>query len=493
MYRLLLYYLIGLLVIAFGLSILHQFSFTPMALILSTILFVISSWLTNTILAKIFHAQTNIESVYITALILSLIVTPVITLQGFIAIIFIAMFSIASKYVLTLKRKHIFNPAALGVWIVGLILGTNASWWVGTAWMLPFVIIGGLLIIKKIQREDMVFSFFAAAVVTCVGLSIAAGHNDLQTIFMKLFLETPLFFFAFVMLTEPLTTPPTKQLQIFYGILTGILFAPQFHIFVTYFSPEESLLIGNIYSYFVSPKTKLFLQLKEKIQVAPDIFDFIFQAPKQFSFVPGQYMEWTLAHAHPDSRGNRRYLTIASSPSEDTVRIGVRFNTPSSSFKKRLASLSPTEEIVASQISGDFMLPKDPNKKLVFLAGGIGITPFRSMIKYLLDTKQKRDIILFYTAKNPNEFAYKSVFDEAAEKLGIKVIYTITNKTNNATWKGRKGRIDTTMIEQEVLDYKDRLYYFSGPQAMITDFEKTLKDMGIPAKQIKKDFFPGFV
>ncbi len=491
MYRLLLYYLIGLLVIAFVLSLFHSFSFSAPTLFFSAVFFLVVNWMANTFLAKIFHAQTNVESVYITALILTLIVSPIMTTQGFITDTFISLFAIASKYVLTIDKKHVFNPAAFGVFIVGLILGQNASWWIGTMWMMPFVFLGGLLIVRKIQRFDLTFSFFIAALLTITVFSMIGDTNDIITIIRKTILETPLFFFAFVMLTEPLTTPPTKNLQTYYGVLTGILFAPQLHVLKIFFSPEEALLIGNVYSYLISPKVKVFLYLKEKIQIAPDIFDFVFVASKKFSFTPGQYMEWTLAHANSDSRGSRRYFTLASSPTEDTIRIGVRFNHPSSSLKKKLIELNASEELVASQVAGDFILPKDPDQKIVFLAGGIGITPFRSMIKYLLDTKQKREVILFYTAKNPEEFVYKRILNEAVRLLGIKVIYTITNK-HVTSWNGRIGRIDSKTIQDEISDYKKCLFYIAGPQSMVRSFYTTLKEMGVSDQQIKQDYFPGF-
>jgi len=78
------------------------------------------------------------------------------------------------------------------------------------------------------------------------------------------------------------------------------------------------------------------------------------------------------------------------------------------------------DTIVASQLSGEFILPADESKKLVFLAGGIGITPFRSQIKYLIDTKQKRDIILFYSNRTPADIAYKEIFDQAQINFGLK-------------------------------------------------------------------------
>src|SRR5258706_9040060 len=126
------------------------------------------------------------------------------------------------------------------------------------------------------------------------------------------------------MLTEPLTTPPTSFLESLYGGMVGILFAP-IHIGLFFTSPEMALSIGNIFSYLVSPKQKLTLILHEKIKLTPDIYDFVFTTKSKLNFKPGEYLEWTLGQKHTDSRGNRRYFTISSSPSETDVRIGVKF------------------------------------------------------------------------------------------------------------------------------------------------------------------------
>ena len=194
-------------------------------------------------------------------------------------------------------------------------------------------------------------------------------------------------------------------------------------------------------------------------------------------------MEWTLPQKNPDSRGSRRYFTLAASPTEGNLRIGVKFYPNGSSFKNKLLSLNTSDLIVASQLSGEFILPKDPQEKLCFIAGGIGITPFRSIIKYLLDTNQKREITLFYSNKTAEDIVYKDIFDRAFQKLGIKTIYVNTDKM---------GYIDETMIRERVSDFKDRTFYLSGPHSMVDAFEKTLKNMGISSSQIKIDFFPGY-
>ena len=224
------------------------------------------------------------------------------------------------------------------------------------------------------------------------------------------------------------------------------------------------------------------------------MMNFVFKPSHRLAFEPGQYMEFTLAHAKPDSRGNRRFFTIASSPTEDGLHLGVRFYANSSSFKKALSRIDGRSKMMAGQIAGDFTLPKDPKQKLVFMAGGIGITPFRSMLKYLLDMHQHRDIVLLYVNRTADEIAYKDMLSEAQTKLGIKVFCTLTNtKAIPRNWRGLVGRIDEHMIQAVVPDYEERTFYVSGSLDMVRAYEHILKNMRVRHDQIKKDFFPGLV
>lgn len=492
MYRLMLYYLIFLLLVGTVLSFFKILPFQPTALVFSAVFLAIVAWITNTIFAKTFETATNFESVYITALILALIITPAQNFHDLPFLGWAALLAAASKYILALNKKHIFNPVAIAVVLTALVLNQSASWWVGTGLMLPFVLAGGLLVVRKTRRSDLVFSFAFVAVVTILGATILRG-SDLLVAARHIVFDSPLLFFAFIMLTEPLTTPPTQKLQVFYGGLVGFLFAPQVHFGAIFTTPEIALVIGNIFSYLASPKQKLVLKLKQRLQVAPDIYDFLFKADKNLAFQAGQYLEFTLAQKNLDSRGNRRYFTIASSPTEENLMIGVKFYPKPSSFKKTLGELGRDGEIVASQLAGEFTLPKNPGQKLVFIAGGIGITPFRSMLKYLLDSKEKRDITLFYSNKIATEIAYKDIFDQAEAELGTKTIYTLTDSSQPPQgWLGKVGYVDAKMIAQEVPDYKNRLFYLSGPHSMVTAFEKTLTEMSVKRNQIKIDFFPGF-
>ncbi|MEO8398022.1 MAG: RnfABCDGE type electron transport complex subunit D, partial [Chloroflexota bacterium] len=399
--------------------------------------------------------------------------------------------AMASKYIVAIQRKHIFNPVAFAVALTAITINGTASWWIGNAAMLPFVLVSGLLIVRKIRRFDLVFSFFFGALMTVLTFTLLERAN-LITALQNVALYSPLFFFAFIILTEPLTAPPTRRLQMIYGLLVGFLFAPEFHVGAFYLTPELAILIGNVFAYLVSPKTKLILTLRDKLQLSPDTWEFIFTPGRKFAFAPGQYMEWTLGHKDPDTRGNRRYFTIASAPTETNLRLGVKFYPESSTYKRSMLEMEADDEIVAAQIAGDFTLPEDRRQRLVFIAGGIGITPYRSMLKYMLDTRQKRPITVFYSNKSERDIVYKDVLDQAQRELGVRVIYTITNTINfSASWKGKVGRITEGMIRQEVPEYQNCIFYVSGPNAMVDEMKDVLHHLHISADHIKTDYFSG--
>ncbi len=495
MYKLLLYYLIILVIIAMGLSALGDLHFNAVSIAVSTLVLVITCWAVNLVFAGIFEAPRNVESVYITALILALIIAPMpnynlVNIGFLVAASGLAM---ASKYILTIGRKHIFNPAAIAVALTAIGPRQSANWWIGTSVMLPYVLIGGLLLVRKIRRFRMVLSFFITTMLATIVYTLMAKGSVFSALDRTL-LTSAMFFLGFVMLTEPLTTPPTDGKQTWYAIVAGVLFPPQVHLLTFYSTPELVLVVSNVFSYLISPKTKLFPTLKQKIRTSRDSADFVFSPNhKKFSYTPGQYMEWTLPHEKTDSRGNRRYFTLSSSPTESDIRVGVKFYKRSSSYKNALLDITPETKIVAAQIAGNFVLPKDQTQKLVFIAGGIGITPYRSMVKYLLDTRKRRTITLLYSARTAEDFAYKDIFEQARVAIGLKTVYAVTAKEAAITGEHmRAGRISARMITNEVPDYKERLFYISGTQAMVTTMQDILAHLGVPSHQIKVDFFPGY-
>lgn len=439
MYRLMLYYLIVLVV--FGTI------FNGIDVAIEALFLVLICYSSNKIFAKIFKATTNLESFAITALILSLIIGPTTNLFFLTSAAILAM---GSKYFLAINKRHIFNPAAIAVVLTALLFHQGASWWTGSSQMTIPIILGGLLVLKKIRRFILVAVFLIFSLVTNF--------------------DSPLLFFASVMLIEPLTSPSTKNLQIIYGALVAILFW-LYSLFSLPYSLELALVTGNLFSFFATPHFHFVLRLKSKTQLTSNIIQFNFLPDKKFNFIAGQYLELTLLHNHPDNRGVRRFFTISSSPTEDEIIITSKFVENGSSFKKAILNLKPGGEIISTSPAGEFILPKNPQQKLAFIAGGIGITPFRSMAKFLLDSKQSRDIVLISCAATEQEFIFKNLFPEAVYKV---------------------GRLKTDDIKNAVPDYNERIFYVSGPELMVQATEKMLSQIGIQHGRINRDYFPGY-
>jgi len=489
MYRLVLLYLAALLGAAFILGFFGLVPHDPTALAFSALLITASSWIANRAFAWAFGLPANAESVYITALILALIFDPVAAtdLQGVGALIFASVWAMASKYMLTAAGKHVFNPAALAAVMTGVLLGTPATWWVaGNLMLLPVVAIGGVLLVRKLRRFDLVMVFFAAVCVTTV---ITTAPAQLAMVLGETLTSSPLLFFAFVMLTEPLTAPTGRGARLLFAAVVGVLFTPSVHVGWFYFTPELALLVGNFLAFVISRDRRWALTLEAVEEVAKDTYDFVFTTPHRLAFRPGQYLEWTLGVPRGDSRGNRRYFTVASAPTEPHVRLGVKFYSRASAFKQQLAAMRLGETIIASQVAGQFTLPANPETKLAFLAGGIGITPFRSMLQYLVDNGEPRPIVMLYGVESEESIAYRDVIDAAREHLRIPTHYAVAQGSVGGQ---HPGFIDEEMVRERIPDYRERVFYVSGPQTMVKALRRMLVAMGVRRSRIKVDFFPGF-
>lgn len=495
MYRLALYLLLGLSAIAILLGFTGVLSYGGISLLVSFFVLTVTARITNVIFAAIFKAPATIESSLITACILFFLMFPVTDAKSTALLALVATVAMASKYVFAFKRKHFFNPAAFGALFGMLFLKTGAIWWVGSLVLLPFVLAAGFIMVKKIRRFPMVLTFLGfgtASILIATFLQSEPSINLLTSTLAQIFTSWPILFFGAFMLTEPMTSPTRKHFQIAYGAIVGALFGSSFHVGPFFATPETVLIIGNLFAFAVNEKSRLMLTLKEKENVAQDVFHFTLSQNRPFSFLPGQYLEWTLPHENPDNRGNRRYFTIASSPTENELAIGIKISEKRSSFKNALQALPVGGSLSATELSGDFVMPNDAKKKLVFVAGGIGVTPFRSMVKYLVDKKENRDITLFYAAMTEKDFAYTDLFKEA-EAVDLKTVYVVSEETSvTANFKGHTGYLTAEIVKAEVPDFTDRIFYLSGPHGMVVAYKKMLKSLGVKRKNIKTDYFPGF-
>lgn len=491
MYRLLLYYLVALLLAAMFFGAIGTLTYSPYSIALSAAIFLSICYSVNYVFAKIYNAPSNTESSILTALILTLIVSPLTAPKDITFFGAAAGLAIASKYILAIRHKHIFNPAAIAVVLAAFGPQESASWWIGAAALAPFVIAGGLLVARKIRRNNMVFTFFGSALVS-VAFFAAIGGKDVLLTLQQTLLHSSLFFLGFVMLTEPWTSPATKTKRYIYALIVGLLFSTLIHIGTIYSTPELALVIGNLAAFAMSPIMKTKLMVAKRRMYGQRTEDIELVPAQKFKYKAGQYIEMTLPHKAADSRGYRRYFTLASSPTEDNLRVGVRYYDKGSTFKEHLHSGDLNAGLSIGQLGGDFTLPDDKDVKLAFVAGGIGVTPFRSMVKYLADTNDARSVKMLYAEHSISDVAYSEIFEQARTQVGIDTKYVVAEPSAVQANNLLHGKIDAGLIKQQIPDYLDRTFYISGPQPMAQAVKDDLKTMGVPEKQVRVDYFFGY-
>ena len=228
-----------------------------------------------------------------------------------------------------------------------------------------------------------------------------------------------------------------------------------------------------------------FVRSKEE---ADNIKSFFFEPEQPIQFTAGQFAEWRTKHNNPDKRGQKRWFTISTSPNSNLIGFTTKFSKDkSSTFKKHLLTLRAGDQIDISQPMGDFVLPKLIQTPLVFVAGGIGITPFHSILSWLAETNEKRDIKLIYGVNSEDEIIFQESFDATA------IQPTIVVDNPSSAWGGERGSLNAELIMDFAKPSEDTLVYVSGPEPMVKKLEKNLIKAGLNRKQFVGDFFPNYI
>ena len=218
-------------------------------------------------------------------------------------------------------------------------------------------------------------------------------------------------------------------------------------------------------------------------------------------YISGQFAFFDIGGVYNDPKGPIRHFTISSSPTENFIMLSTRIR--DSPYKKRLSTLEIGTTVKIRGPEGQFILHEDYSKSAIFLSGGIGVTPFRSMIKYATDKQLPLKIIMFDSNRNSNNILFKQEFDEWANiNKNLKIIYTISEENqdehhSSATneWKGEFGRIDKAMILKYVDDktLKNSIIYICGPPNMLNSMQSLIQqELEIPKERIMIEEFTGY-
>jgi len=224
------------------------------------------------------------------------------------------------------------------------------------------------------------------------------------------------------------------------------------------------------------------LVFKERLARAGDVTRFVFTPQQPLTWQPGQYLHYDIAHEAADSRGTERWFTISSAPFEKDVWITTRLaKQHGSSFKNQLLSLQPGQTIEADEPEGDFVV-EDLSRNYIFVAGGIGITPFRSIISQLHHDGQDFTISLLYANRDATAIAFQDELEAISRQ----------HKDFTITYFNGDKRIDEAVLREQGAKLEDPIYYVSGPEPMVEAFQATLEAMGVDEQHAKFDYFPGY-
>lgn len=220
--------------------------------------------------------------------------------------------------------------------------------------------------------------------------------------------------------------------------------------------------------------------IRKKIEV-PGVESFIFEPAEPIDWKAGQYLHYVLHHEPTDDRGSDRWFTIASAPYEKEIMLTTKIATSKgSSFKSALVDLKMGETIEISYLGGDFVLG-DYSKEYVFIAGGIGITPFYSILKDLDEKKVQIKATLLY-ANHDENIPYKEDLEHFVKNNSNLTIHYVLSPEH----------IDEDLIKKLVPDLQKPMFYISGPEQMVESLGDTLDEMDIHTDRVKQDYFPGY-
>lgn len=223
------------------------------------------------------------------------------------------------------------------------------------------------------------------------------------------------------------------------------------------------------------------IKLIEKKEEVPGVETFIFEPEVSLTWKPGQFYHLVLHHEPTDDRGSDRWFSNAAAPYENVIQITTRLSQDkSSTFKKALKEMKIGDEIEISDLDGDFVID-DLNKKYVFIAGGIGITPFRSILKQLQYEKKSIDAVLLYANRDQNVVFKEELEEVAKNTTDFKIQYVFSPEM-----------INEEKIKELVPDIIESVFYVSGPEPMVESMGKVLKGLGVSDENLKQDWFPGY-
>jgi ferredoxin-NADP reductase len=228
----------------------------------------------------------------------------------------------------------------------------------------------------------------------------------------------------------------------------------------------------------------------ETREVAKGTLLVLFSVEDYPDYRPGAYFWVELPdRGHDDEKGLRRHISLVTSPTEKGV-VGLATRLRDTAFKRTLAELEVGDEVQVEEPKGSFLLPEDTSAEYVFVAGGIGITVFRSMLRSIADTGAPYRVTLVYSNRDRESSAFLDELEELEARIdGLRVVLTMTDEPG---WEGETRRLDADVLGELVGGLEGKTFLVAGPPAMAEAVSESLRAAGLPDERVLADSFSGY-
>lgn len=233
------------------------------------------------------------------------------------------------------------------------------------------------------------------------------------------------------------------------------------------------------------------VKLIKKEEIANGTMAFYFEKPDNFDYRAGQFADYTLIDPpETDAEGNTRGFSLFTAPFEENIGAATRMR--DTTFKRILRDLPIGTEVKLDAPYGDFTLHKTETTPAVFIIGGIGVTPVRSMIAQATYDKTAHKLILIHSSRTPEDMPFMADFDRFAMENPNFTYIPAASDSAAEDWKRETGRVDEAMIRKYVPDLNTPIYYLSGPEGMVKAMRQLLVSLGVNEDNIRTEEFTGY-
>ncbi len=235
------------------------------------------------------------------------------------------------------------------------------------------------------------------------------------------------------------------------------------------------------------------IRLKERRSETTDVMSFIFDLGGQhLEYRPGQILHYELdSLAIPDERGNRRHFTISSSPTEEGI---VMFTTRmrGSGFKETLRQAPTGYELTCESPEGEFIMQEgETRQRHVFIAAGIGITPYRSILRYAVDMNEPLEVFMLYFNRSSADIVFRRELEDIANQMPTFSLVNVLTEPDKG-WKGEQGKLGDEILRRLLPDPEELSFWVSGPPGMVSSCRQLLEQIGVKDQSIRTDRFMGY-